>query len=400
MKTICLSVLALACRKAWLALTLLLLTLPLPSPLAAQSSTTTYSVLFKLGEHKIPGTLQLFSINDAYHGKMKVELPTPLNISLKERKADGGQVVMDASSPVTVVVVKFNDANDSISGSLHLTRNRTFHYKGKKEGNKVDEALVNSFLEAEPWMESEWWGMAFPTLNPNQDMLVYSIYRNDFTYQTLKYRTYKDGEWSVRQVLPFSGEHSDRSPMFDPTGKYLYFSSRRPVDGQEKADYDIWYATIDENGEWSEPQHVKGINSPGNDYQPCMTNRGLYFASDRQDGEGGQDIYFARGSAGKFETPVNLGQSINTKSSEMSAFVTADEKIMILATGNKDLALHGNDDLVLYEKIDGQWKFVKNLGEEINSFANEYGAMLSRDGKWLYYGSDLVPHGRVYRVEW
>lgn len=395
MKTIYLSVLALACRQAWLTLLLLTLTLSIHS----QPSPATYSVLFTLGDHQIPGTLQLFSINDAYCGKMNVQLPTPLNISLKERKADSGKVVMDASSPVTRVVVKFDGANDSISGSLHLTRNRTFHYKGTKEDDKVDEALVNSFFEAEPWMESESLGMAFPTLNPDQDIMVYSIYKNDFTYQTLKYRTYKDGEWSAGQVLPFSGEHSDRSPMFDPSGKYLYFSSRRPVDSEEKADYDIWYATIDENGQWSEPQHVKGINSVSNDYQPCMTNRGLYFTSDRKDGEGGQDIYFAPGSAGKFEAPVNLGQDINTKSSEMSAFVTTNEKTMILATGNKDLALYGNDDLVLYEKVDGQWKFIKNLGEEINSFANEYGAMLSRDGKWLYYGSDLVPQGKVYRVE-
>ena len=39
-----------------------------------------------------------------------------------------------------------------------------------------------------------------------------------------------------------------------------------------------------------------------------------------------------------------------------------------------------------------------NLGPAVNSFANEYGASLSPDGKHLLFASDRYPPANIYSV--
>ena len=52
---------------------------------------------------------------------------------------------------------------------------------------------------------------------------------------------------------------------------------------------------------------------------------------------------------------------------------------------------------VTFRTEDG-WTELANLGPEVNSFANEYGATLSPDGEYLFFTSDRRPPADIYRV--
>jgi hypothetical protein len=65
-------------------------------------------------------------------------------------------------------------------------------------------------------------------------------------------------------------------------------------------------------------KHLSVLSSPGDDRGPVVTEHGdfLYFASTRKGGFGGSDIYRSRVSGGTPTAPENLGEEINSKANE------------------------------------------------------------------------------------
>lgn len=65
-------------------------------------------------------------------------------------------------------------------------------------------------------------------------------------------------------------------------------------------------------------KHLSALSSPGDDRGPVVTEHGdfLYFASTREGGFGGSDIYRSRVSGGTPTVPENLGEEINSKANE------------------------------------------------------------------------------------
>jgi len=65
-------------------------------------------------------------------------------------------------------------------------------------------------------------------------------------------------------------------------------------------------------------KHLAALNSPADDRGPFVTDHGdfLYFASSREGGFGGSDIYRSRISGGTPTAPQNLGPEINSEANE------------------------------------------------------------------------------------
>lgn len=101
------------------------------------------------------------------------------------------------------------------------------------------------------------------------------------------------GEWGeVRNLGPgINTELDEEGPYIHPNGNKLYFSSEAH---QSMGGFDIFVARKDSTGEWN---HVKNvgypINTPFDDlfYAPTLDEQRVYYASKREDGYGGSDIY-------------------------------------------------------------------------------------------------------------
>ncbi|MCO6501115.1 MAG: PD40 domain-containing protein [Vicingus serpentipes] len=131
-----------------------------------------------------------------------------------------------------------------------------------------------------------------------------------------------------------NSKHWETQPSFSADGKTLYFirGIGRPPNKQQ----DIWTSELTEEGTWTEPKRLSNvINTRGVEESVYIHPDGqtLYFSSNGHPGMGGLDIFMSKkDEQGEWTTPINLGYPINTFNDENSLLVGADGKIAYFAS--------------------------------------------------------------------
>jgi outer membrane protein OmpA-like peptidoglycan-associated protein len=168
---------------------------------------------------------------------------------------------------------------------------------------------------------------------------VYDLeYECDIYYVELK----ENGEWGIPRNLgaTVNSEDWDGHPSLSPTGDRLYFASTRPGGF---GDADIWYSDYDtKTRSWQKPKNAgKNINTAFRDWSPFIApnNRELYFASDgHRPNYGGTDFYVSvRDVQDKWAAPKNLGQPINTAANEAFISTPAQRDVIYFSSERKDV---------------------------------------------------------------
>lgn len=226
-----------------------------------------------------------------------------------------------------------------------------------------------------------------PAFTPDGRTLYFLRSTPTFDLWTIVVTRFREGRWTTPRTAPFSGQYSDADPFVKSDGSRLWFISNRPVPGKSKPDLDIWYVENVGAG-WGEAVNPgPPINSPGNEWFPTIAANGtIYFGSDRDGGKGRTDIYRCRLVDGKYADAENLGEPINTQFNEFEALVAPDESSLLLMAGGRP-AGQGGFDLYVSRQRDGKWTDPVNLGDKINSPANEYSPAISPDGKYFFWTS-------------
>ena len=193
-------------------------------------------------------------------------------------------------------------------------------------------------------------------------------------------------DWGPTEVASFSGRWRDADPFLTPDGKRLYFISDRPGEGKTGTDMDLWF--VERSGAaWGEPKPLGApVNSEGNEWFPSIATSGtLYFGSDRPGGKGRTDIWCARLVDGKYAAPENLGDAVNSRADDFEACVAPDESFLVIMSNRQGGS--GGGDLWLSERKDGAWQPARAIGSGVNSPGTEIGPRLSPDGKYLFFSS-------------
>lgn len=201
------------------------------------------------------------------------------------------------------------------------------------------------------------------------------------------------GKWQ-EEVASFSGKQMDSSPFVSWDNKKLFYCSNRPIRiDQDRQDFDIWFVNRIEGG-WSEPMHMGGlINTERVDVNPCVTRNGnLYFASNRDGGKGGHDIYMSLCIDGEYQSPVNLGNPINSSDFESSPYVAPDESYMIINVFAGRQSQRKSGLYISFKDETGVWGDPLFMGDSINMDKPSMFASVSPDGKYLFFTSQTVPY--------
>lgn len=138
-----------------------------------------------------------------------------------------------------------------------------------------------------------------------------------------------DGHWSQARSLGIevNGKGSNEiSPCISPDGNTLYFASNREGGF---GGYDIYVSRKDKNGNWSRATNAgKRINSPGDETNPFIhaDNHNLYFSSDGWKTIGGKDLFHIDLEDIKMKQPQNICSDINTENDEEEIYLLADGK--------------------------------------------------------------------------
>ncbi len=163
--------------------------------------------------------------------------------------------------------------------------------------------------------------------------LVFAMARGDKTHTVYTDGLEKQAEaeaqlrsvvWtSPKEIFPGLDPKVDR---YDATvsadGQTLIFVIGRPQEGA-----DLYIATRPSiDAAWSEPVALEVLNTEQDELGPALSGDGqqLYFYSDRAGGKGGYDIWHARRLGAQWTTPVNLGQTVNTRFDEMDPAIRLD----------------------------------------------------------------------------
>jgi len=95
-----------------------------------------------------------------------------------------------------------------------------------------------------------------------------------------------NGSWQEVGFAPFSSantDYSDGDIFVSYDGTEAFFTSTRPYDSKTDSSHDIWKSISTSSGEWSSPQTVVSVNSPGYEASPVTDDEGnLYFSSMRK----------------------------------------------------------------------------------------------------------------------
>ena len=246
-----------------------------------------------------------------------------------------------------------------------------------------------------------------------------------------------------------NSEYSDHSPVADDNSNMLYFTSKRPRDGepQENRDEDI-FVSLRKDNEWQEPKRlgkpvntnynnesVVGVSEDGKeiiffqsnlDYTSAVfssKDRGngnwakpkllrydakikarethvttsedqqqMYFTSNRKGGYGGLDIYVINKlSDGTWSKPKLLPPNINTPYDEETPFLHPDGVTLYFSSKGHN-TMGGYD--IFYTKInkDGTYSDPVNLGYPVNSTNDDVAYTVNKDGSIAYFAT-VKPDG-------
>lgn len=153
-----------------------------------------------------------------------------------------------------------------------------------------------------------------------------------------------DGFEKVTELSFNSLEYNCAHPSVSLDGKTLYFTSDMPGGF---GGLDIWYSKLGDDGKWSTPLNMgEKINTKGNEMFPYVAFNGLfYFSSNAQEGLGGLDIYEAKiktdGTVGKI---YNMGIPVNSSADDFGIIFSDDMKSGYLSSNRKN----GNMDDDIY----------------------------------------------------
>ncbi|MDF1864476.1 MAG: OmpA family protein [Saprospiraceae bacterium] len=230
----------------------------------------------------------------------------------------------------------------------------------------------------------------FPFVSNDQKLIFYTARKNENADENLFYSSAPFGKWRIGQKVnnDFNTDFHEGMTTLIRDGRKMIFTAcqREGILGP----CDLWQADV-KGEKILEPRPVIGyVNSPMWESQAAISCDGseLYFASNREGGEGGTDIWMCtRLDDGRWAEPKNLGPNVNTEGDEEAPFITNDGKVLYFSsTGHLGM---GEQDIFFTRRgADSMWDFPVNLGTPVNSSYRELGFFLSADGKTGYLASN------------
>ncbi|MEQ8470335.1 MAG: OmpA family protein [Marinoscillum sp.] len=262
-----------------------------------------------------------------------------------------------------------------------------------------------------------------------------------------------------------NSQYIEHSPIISPDGKRLYFSRRYHPDNVGGSDdvEDIWVSELDEKtGEWlpaknagpplntsgpnfissitvvdgeetlilgnrygkegrmysgvsvatkkgnkySNPENVEVANdynySPKVDYFLANSGEVMIVSAERDDSYGGRDLYVSfKEGRHSWSEPRNLGNGVNTAADDFSPFLGQDDKTLYFSTSG--LSGYGGSDIFVTIRLDNSWEkwsVPENLGASVNSEGDDQYFSIPSSGKHIYFSrGDIDEDTDIFRFK-
>lgn len=195
-----------------------------------------------------------------------------------------------------------------------------------------------------------------------------------------------DGQWTDPVKLEFCSDSLNEATIgVSADERRIYVYEDRSGGG------DIYFSDILKNGRFDQIEKLRynELNTDAWETHCTMTPdlQYLYFASDREGGYGGRDIYrLTRLPNGEWSKAQNMGPEINTPYDEDSPFIAVNNKTLYYAS-NGPKSMGGFDIFVTFRDDENNWSEPTNMGYPINSTGDDIYYTTTVDGLRGYLSS-------------
>jgi outer membrane protein OmpA-like peptidoglycan-associated protein len=219
------------------------------------------------------------------------------------------------------------------------------------------------------------------------DGAVSSLKDEDFYYSD---KINGNWEWKIPIGPPVNSPRNEGALVISPDGRYLLFSACHRPDGYGSCDI---YLSFRKGDQWDVPFNLGPVvNTADWETQPCLSSDGrtLYFVSNRPGGCGGSDIWQSSYlPSGKWSEPVNVGDLVNTKADEMTPYIHPDNRTLYFSSKGHP-GMGGADLFIARMDPAGRWCTPVNLGFPLNTFADEINLIVDASGTYAYLSSNKL----------
>jgi hypothetical protein len=177
--------------------------------------------------------------------------------------------------------------------------------------------------------------------------------------------TRNGSQWTNIQPFEYNDPASNFSyPYVSADGMYLFFCSDMPG---TMGKYDI-YMCENVDGKWTSPVNLGDkVNSAYAEINPFLHNSGrLYFTSDRPGGPGGLDIWYTTLAFGSWTKPVVLDDPINSEADDFSFYAVQGGLEGYFASNRRK----SNDDIYRFATTIIRWSVCDSLRK--NNYCYEF----------------------------
>lgn len=233
----------------------------------------------------------------------------------------------------------------------------------------------------------------FPCVGADSGVIYFTRKTNELDYDFFRSTVDSCGGWFWGRNMgaPLNTVSQEFGQMISADGHYIFFTrcENRSENGWGQGGCDLYMAYTPDSV-WSIPQSFGAtINTPAYEGQGCLSpdNRELFFASNREGGYGGMDLWVSRFEDGVWQKPKNMGPAINTAGDEAAPFIHTDNKTFYFSSDGH--TGFGGTDLFISKRInDSAWSKPSNMCYPLNTTANETSFYVTIDGNKAYFASD------------
>lgn len=181
-----------------------------------------------------------------------------------------------------------------------------------------------------------------------------------------------DGVWAQIEELPFNSDsYSVAHPALSPDERILYFASDMPGTYGES---DIFKVAINTDGTYGTPENLGNtINTEARESFPFVTSENiLYFSSDGHPGLGGLDVFATKIYNNQFIGPVlNVGEPVNSTMDDFTFILDEETKNGYFAS-NREGGMGGDDIYSFVETMPLEFDCIKPItGTVRDKISNE-----------------------------
>ncbi len=214
-----------------------------------------------------------------------------------------------------------------------------------------------------------------PAWNPYDSSIVFYSTRSgkSHCYQT-------DARFSsVREFTQIVPRTAQSSYLSMSRNGEAVFSSFRQLDRQPVLNISASHRT---NGVWSEADFVEALKSDNFSAHSSISPSGLtlVFSSEREGSVGGTDLWICTKSGSDWNTPMNIGEHINSNLNEITPFLQSDDTLFFASNG---LGGSGGYDLFFCVRVAGEWQPPVPLSD-INTAFDESDCCVLPNGEMLF----------------